>query len=244
MLLQLHDATLRQAPIADALSMSSNGIERTEAAARSTATRSRASLRTEAPGALLLVEEVGEDRHVAEKFIADCFRRKFDACVPSFMPRLFTLRDFDRSVLGAVGLRHGHDALYVEQYLDRPIEDAIARQSDQPCDRGLVVEVGHLCGAYPGIVRTIIDRVTSRLDREGLRWVTFAGTPSLRNAFNRLGLVPIDVGPARAESIPAADRARWGRYYDESPRVYIGSVRLGSRWLRVRPPLDTRVASE
>ncbi len=179
----------------------------------------------------VLVEEGASGMRSIQDYIASCFAQKYGARVPGFMPRLFGLRDAEGEVRGAVGLRRGDEALYLEQYLDLPIEQVIARRAGTACDRLHVSEVGHLCGSFAGVVRVLIDLVTQRLVEEDARWVTFTGTPRLRNAFARLGLAPVDVGPARAEALPCADRSAWGTYYAESPRVFIGSVRLGARIL-------------
>ncbi len=185
--------------------------------------------------AFVLVEEQADARSSIQTYIASCFAQKYGARVPGFMPRLFSLRDADGRLQGAVGLRRGDEALYLEQYLDVAIQRVIERHVGSTCDRRQVSEVGHLCGAFPGVVRVLIDLLTKRLADENAGWVTFTGTPRLRNAFARLGLMPIDVGPALAEAVSASDRSAWGAYYEESPRVFIGSVPLGHRILGASP---------
>jgi len=69
--------------------------------------------------------------------------------------------------------------------------------------------------------------LTERLHREGFEWVSFTGTTSLRNAFTRMGLSPIDIKAAEAACLPADEQTAWGRYYDHSPRVLVGNIREG-----------------
>jgi Thermostable hemolysin len=180
---------------------------------------------------LTLVEDSDSSRAITEKYIASCFARKFGAKVPMYMPRLFSLRGSDGRIRGAVGLRHGEEPLYLEQYLNASIERVISRRAGRRCGRHVVAEVGHLCGDFPGVVRVLIDQVTKRLAGEGFQWVTFTGTRRLCNAFRRLGLSPIEIGPAQSQSVSPDDRVAWGRYYDESPSVYIGNVQVGNRFL-------------
>jgi hypothetical protein len=171
------------------------------------------------------------DRHAVEQFIKGRFHRAFGSRVEAFMPRLFSLRDAEGLILGAFGLRGAAAALFLEQYLDASIESEITSRTGVPCARRGIVEVGHLSGAHAGVVRTMIGLLTRRLHEEGIRWVTFTGTASLRNAFHRLSLSPVEIAVARIERLPQAERPAWGRYYDDAPRVFFGNVQEGYRML-------------
>lgn len=174
-----------------------------------------------------LIEHLGADRASVEIFISQRFAESFGCRVEAFMPRLFSVRDRDGTICGAFGLRSAHSRLFLEQYLDAPIEQAISARTGLAIERRMVVEVGHFSGMFPGAVRAMIALLTERLHRDGTEWVAFTGTAGLRNAFYRLGLTPIDLHPARAECLPLPARAAWGSYYDHGPRVLIGSVREG-----------------
>jgi hypothetical protein len=179
------------------------------------------------------------DRQAVEQFIKDRFHRSFGSRVDAFMPRLFSLRDGEGLILGAFGLRSAAAALFLEQYLDTPIEAAITSRTGVPCARRGIVEVGHFSGAHAGVVRTMIGLLTRRLHEEGIGWVAFTGTASLRNAFHRLSLAPVEIAPARLERLPQAERSAWGRYYDDAPRVFFGNVQEGHRMLGLGTPRRT-----
>jgi hypothetical protein len=181
-----------------------------------------------------LREHGPEERRAIEHFIRGRFENAFGSRLDAFMPRLLSLRDSDGFVLGALGLRGADRPLFLEQYLDAPIEMEIAARTGSVCRRDVVVEVGHLSGTYPGAVRRIIDLLTRRLHDEGVRWVTFTGTASLRNAFHRMGLAPIEIASASRERLPESERSAWGRYYDDAPRVFFGNVQEGHRQLSLQ----------
>ena len=181
-----------------------------------------------------LFEHVGNERASAEKFISEHYADYFGASVEAFMPRLFSLRDQNGSICGAFGLRAGTHKLFLEQYLDTPIEKAISVRTSSKVERHVVVEVGHFSGTFPGAVRAMISLLTERLYREGYEWVTFTGTTSLRNAFSRMGLSPIDILAAEAERLPAAERVGWGSYYDYAPHILVGNIKEGYRALAHR----------
>ncbi|MDR2013407.1 MAG: thermostable hemolysin [Rhodanobacter sp.] len=171
-----------------------------------------------------LIEHDYATRRVVEKFIRRCFAEHFGAHVDAFMPRLLTLQRDDGTLCGAFGLRFAQCRLFIEHYLDRPIEQAIAASVQSPIQRCGIVEVGHLCGTSAGTMRHLILLLIARLHHEGFQWVAFTGTQQLRNAFHRMGLFPLDLGAARIQAIPAESRAAWGRYYEHSPHVFAGRI--------------------
>jgi hypothetical protein len=183
-----------------------------------------------------LIEHVGADRAAVEAFISQRFAERFGSRIEAFMPRLFSVRNQDGDICGAFGLRSANRNLFLEQYLDSPIEKTIAARSGSPVERRTIVEVGHFSGAFPGAVRAMIGLLTEHLHRNGFEWVVFTGTTDLRNAFCRLGLCPIDVQAATIDRLPAEERAAWGTYYDHAPRVLVGNVQEGYRAMRPASP--------
>lgn len=177
---------------------------------------------------LELREAHGEERTQTEHFIAERYRRNFGARVEAFMPRLFALRSVGgdaNGIEGALGLRSAQGRLFVEQYLDAPIERAILAASGERVERASIVEVGHFAGLYPGAMRTMIVLLADRLQREGLGWVAFTGTRALYNAFWRMRLRPMPLCAASPDRLAPKARAAWGTYYGNDPWVYVGPVR-------------------
>lgn len=184
-----------------------------------------------AAAAFQLVEHRGAERGAVERFIRRRFAESFSAQVDAFMPRLFSAQDADGEICGAFGLRSGSGRLFLEQYLDQPIEQVITQHGGQAAARASVVEVGHFCGTQPGAMRAMIEALTQRLFAEGFEWVAFTGTTGLRNAFVRLGLHPVDVAAADVARLPVESRAAWGSYYANGPRVLVGRIGEGYRAL-------------
>jgi len=174
-----------------------------------------------------LVEHIKGDRAIAERFISQRFAESFGSRVEAFMPRLFTLRNQDGDICGALGLRSATNRLFLEQYLDLSIEQSVAAHAGHAVNRQSIVEVGHFSGTFPGAVRAMIQLLTARLHGEGFQWVTFTGTASLRNAFSRLGLSPLTLQAADINRLPPEERAAWGSYYDHEPMVLVGNITEG-----------------
>src|SRR5690606_25495074 len=121
---------------------------------------------------------------------------------------------------------------FLERYLDEPVERAIAARAGEPVTRAQVVEVGNLAARGAGTARLLIVALTRILAAEGLRWVSFTGTPALINSFRRLRLHPLKLGVADPRRM-GAELAEWGRYYDSGPLVMAGEIPGGDRKLAV-----------
>lgn len=179
------------------------------------------------PGAAL-TESLGTDRDAVEALIRTRFATAYEARIARFMPRLFSLRQPGGRHLGAFGLREaGLESLFLERYLDQPIEQAIAAQLGRDIPRDTIVEVGQFAGSGAGAFRSLILHLTERLHRNGHHWVVFTGTHALRNAFGRLGLQPRELGVADPLRLDADERRSWGSYYEHAPRVMFGDIREG-----------------
>nr|WP_296820943.1 thermostable hemolysin [Thiobacillus sp.] len=72
-----------------------------------------------------LFEHLGGNRATVEAFISQCFAESFGSRIEAFMPRLFSVRNEAGDLCGAFGLRSASRNLFLEQYLDAPIEKSL-----------------------------------------------------------------------------------------------------------------------
>ena len=192
-----------------------------------------------------LTECRGEDRAEVEAFIRETFALAYKADVNSFMPRLLAVCRKNGDLLAAFGVRAAkNEKLFLENYLDRPIEQEIRARAGVELDRSKIVEIGNLAAVYPGGVRWMIVALTVMLYEEGYEWVVFTGTSALRNGCNRLGLHPIEICPAQPERLEAGERGRWGSYYENHPVVMCGNIRQGFQSMRTNAKLLDLLSGE
>jgi hypothetical protein len=184
------------------------------------------------PAALRLVKHDSSDRETVSRFIRSRFRAEYDAALPTLMPQLFSLKNPQGETFAAFGLREAAASrLYMECYLDEPVERRISTLAGRSVARDAIVEVGNLA-AHPGGARAMIAMLTLHLYAAGFEWVTFTGVAKLRAAFHRLGLQPIELAKATPERLGSdAERAAWGRYFEGKPIVMAGNVATGQRAL-------------
>lgn len=165
-------------------------------------------------------------RDEAEAFIRDTFARHYDAAVPAFAPNLMLIENA-RGLIAATGWRcAGDEPLYLERYLDTPIEAAMARLAGHPVRRDQIVEVGNLATQKPGASLDVILILARHLDLLGFTWVTFTATSALVGIFARLRLPLLALAPADPARLGEEEVAAWGRYYDTAPIVVAGRIGL------------------
>jgi len=171
-------------------------------------------------------------RPAFEAFIQQRFRIAHGADIRHFMPQLFGVSQANGELCAVAGVRLASDEpLFLERYLDHPIEPLISAAAAQPVDRSAIAEVGNLAASDTGSARLSIIAITYLLAMGGLEWVTFTGNIGLVNSFHRLGLKPVTLCAADPERL-GDERQHWGSYYESKPWVHVGNIRAGFIHLR------------
>ena len=169
---------------------------------------------------LAIVTPGTEAESIVAEFIAERFRVAYGARPSLRIPQLMALMTEEGRLLAAVGIREaGEQALFLEDYLDRPIEACLPDSGP----RHRVAEIAHLAGVENGVSRVLFPALTLWLYDQGFRWAVFTGTEQLRNSFGRLGIDIHHLGEARPECLADGGRG-WGAYYSHRPCVLAGNV--------------------
>lgn len=164
-------------------------------------------------------------RDEVEGFIRAVFACRHDARVASFAPDLMLLEQAGRMTAAAGWRDAAGGGLYLETYLDDPVQVCIERLNAHPVARERIAEVGNLASVTPGGGARMILTLAKHLDRLGYEWVVFTATQELIGIFAKLGLPPLALGVADPSRLGSAARD-WGRYYDSQPVVVAGRIRL------------------
>ncbi|HBN16001.1 MAG TPA: thermostable hemolysin [Pseudohongiella sp.] len=167
-----------------------------------------------------------------EQCVSRHFSNVYDAQITQFMPLLLGL-EMQGEIVAVVGLRTADDEpLFLQQYLDAPIERLISAASTLAASTSDIIEVGNLVSTSPGMARLLIVALTHYLYCSEFKWVAFTGTPLLLNSFSRLTLSPVVL--ADADPIRLRDGAsQWGSYYATKPKVMGGYIPEGYRQLQL-----------
>ncbi|MFT6915350.1 MAG: hypothetical protein ACJAWL_001655 [Motiliproteus sp.] len=188
---------------------------------------------------MLQIEDPLNRLRVSE-FIQRRFRQDYAAEVEVYAEHLIALIDAENQVRAAVGYQSAASGpLFLEQYLDQPIEQRLSQASGSSVGREQIVEVGNLASSSSGWTRQIILSLAPFYYSQGFEWLVMTLTPRVLNSFHKLGvgldLIPLGAAdPSRLDQDPA----RWGRYYQEQPLVLAGNIGKGIARLRKKRALS------
>jgi len=123
----------------------------------------------------------------------------------------------------AVGYRRAGDGmLFLESYLDEPVEQLLRRHLGTEIDRSRIVEIGGLAANSSASLIALWNSVAWDLGTDTDIGVAVLIRP-LRLMFRRIGITLHELLPARAERL-GAQQAQWGSYYENDPVVCCGSL--------------------
>ena len=130
----------------------------------------------------------------------------------------------------ALGYRRAHrDPLFLEAYLDGPVEEVLSEQFGRPVSRTDIVEIGNLASCNAAAMVALWARTANDLGNDADIAVAVLTAP-LRKMFARLGVQLIVLAPADPDRV-VADGSDWGRYYDLDPVVCAGFISDGQERL-------------
>ncbi|HVY86150.1 MAG TPA: thermostable hemolysin [Caulobacterales bacterium] len=167
-------------------------------------------------------------RDEAESLIERVYAETFDAALDSHFPTLVAMLDEMGRVVSAAGCRRAIDGpLFLEQYLDEPIEGVLSRAAGSPIARRQVAEIGSLASIGIGAA-PLFASLAAHLHEEGAAFAVATATSRLRRAFKAFGFGATEI--VKADCSKLADRGRnWGGYYEHDPMVVWGRVAAGLR---------------
>lgn len=127
----------------------------------------------------------------------------------------------------ALGYRRaGDEALFLERYLDAPVEDCLTSLLGKEVHRTQVIEIGNLAADDPFAMVSLWGRAANDLGADCEIAVATLTAP-LRAMFRKMGVVLHTLAPATRER---ADKpSAWGRYYEADPIVCAGSITQGQQ---------------
>lgn len=183
------------------------------------------------------------DRRQVETFISDGFASNHGSMIRSFMPCLLTLGD--SRIRASLGVRPATQSLFLEQYLDHPIE-CMAPELALP--REQIAEIGNLASQSRNYTLRLLMVTIIVLHRSGFRKVVFCATRKVASILRCSGVTPTPIIKADGHRL-GTTLSEWGRYYELQPTLmYLdvisvvemieSSSLLMQQYLAVDPDID------
>lgn len=189
---------------------------------------------SDVPLAFRLNDGTGAERTRVEDYIAAQFHQFYGARIRHFMPWLLSYGK-GSEMHGVLGLRRAsHEPLFLEQYLDEPVEAQLGAVAGTPVARTDIVEIGNLVATARGGSRLLFLMLAELFAAVDLTWAIFTATPEVHHLLQKL--------TDNQHFLCYADGARlgpeladWGSYYATRPAVIAINVKAERERLLERP---------
>ena len=159
-------------------------------------------------------------RREVEAFIHAVFKVTYGANVTEFMPTLVALRDENGVLMAAFGMRSAADEkLFLEQYLDMPIEKLLTEQLGKPITRNEITCIGNLAVSNPRNAGVLIAHIIQHSLEIGIEWCVATAHHSLQNGLIKGGRDVYPLHLADKARLSPEEQFEWGSYYDSMPQV-------------------------
>lgn len=158
-----------------------------------------------------------------QAFIQKEYLKYFNAQISVDMPILVAY--YESGILvGAMGLRPAvNNILFLEQYLEKPIEACVANLSGIPVKRNTILEVGNLALKDKQVASFVIPTFMSVVYEMKYTWCALSATNEIARLFENLGLKSSVLAMCDPTKIVQDDND-WGTYYSYEPKVIVGNL--------------------
>lgn len=164
-------------------------------------------------------------RDRVEKYIEQQFESTYGAKLTEFLPIFLTLSCGDRlSATAGIALGGCTQNLFLEQYLDQPIESELENITKEKINRKQLVEIGNLVATTSGASRLMLIILASVLSEAGYDWMVFTATKPLLHSLHKLGFETHVIAQAKPARLSNNFNADWGSYYYNQPQVVAGRL--------------------
>jgi len=175
-----------------------------------------------------------ENRDELQAYIGRCFSRAYQAQITEFAPLLIELR-CGESISGVAGIRPAGDyPLFMEHYLDQPVEEVVSDFTGQAIERSQIVELGNLAALRPGACQLINIVLAAMLQRAGFRYAVLVSTTKLAGILHKQQFSVRRIGAADPARLGEAAE-NWGSYYASDPSIILIDLQATLATLKEQP---------
>jgi hypothetical protein len=199
-------------------------LKRVTLTATATSTLERVSPQALSPAYELMIATPGDHQFEAAcRFSQEQYGKHFSCELNQFYPSMFCLYK-DGVLVACCGFRRASDErLFLEQYLDQPIEEVITLATGQRLERQDIVEIGGLAVLNRDEGLAFMVRLAPQFLALGFSHATCTVTVPVRKCLNKLGIASVYLAEAAPERVAQTGNA-WGRYYALGPVVLAGAI--------------------
>lgn len=161
-----------------------------------------------------ICDAASPDRLRVEKFIKDGFAHAYNAQVSEFLPHLIYVEN--TRIRAALGIRSARSTLFLEQYLDLPVEHYVS--SSAIVARSRIAEIGNLCSSNRRYTLPLFIAAAAVMERDNYTHAVFSATQKVASIIEAAGVKLCRIAAATGARL--GDRQQeWGSYYETAPTI-------------------------
>jgi hypothetical protein len=171
----------------------------------------------------LMIATPGDHQFITACELAQAqYRDHFECELAHYYPKVFCLYK-DDELVACCGFRAANEeALFLEQYLDLPIEQSVSLNIGQSIERANIVEIGGLAVTDKAEALVLMLKLAPAFQTLGFTLATCTVTTPVRRCLKKLGIESHLLASADPKRV--SDGSDWGRYYDTNPVVLAGEI--------------------
>lgn len=156
----------------------------------------------------------------------DLARRKYRQCYDADISPTYSRWHLRKTGAGhgaLLGWRSAAEGkLFLESYLDEPVDQLLSHAWDRPVGRDDIVEIGSFAADNCIAMVHLWSEAAQALSGKGVVAVATLTRP-LRRMFSRIGLPVTELASADPERL-GHEAQQWGSYYAQDPRICAGLI--------------------
>lgn len=173
-------------------------------------------------------------------FVCNQYKQHFNCDLRHFMPNHLVLQKGD-AVMAVAGFRNASTGpLFLEQYLDEPVEDLLLEKMNQFRNRDEIVEVGGFAAVDRLSALQLMLHLSAQLNELEYKTLVCAANKPIQQCLKRSGFSWVVLGEARADRVSQQEND-WGSYYRSKPALLAGNIPQSEQQL-VKRVMRERVA--
>ena len=176
------------------------------------------------PASISITRLLDPGRRDAEHLIESVYAKKYGARITAHYPSLMSLRSSTGDTIASVGFRAASEQpLFLEQYLDHPVEQVLEDSAGRTVSRGEIVEIGNLAARSSGASLFLFVTLAALLRYRGFIYAAATTTRALKRSIESFDFQLMTLGAGDPRRL-ADQGASWGSYYAAQPVIVAGEI--------------------
>ncbi len=163
------------------------------------------------------------DHDVVEDYIYRSFKKKYSANVKYSFPYVLTL-NYKKRICAAAGIRLAESGpLFLERYLQYPVEQETGMCFKTAVRRESIVELSNIISVWRGNNKLLLMLLIDLLHKVNREWLLLLSNREVEDALKKINFTTIRLSDISAK-ILNGEKEQWGSYFNDNSRIILCHV--------------------